>query len=115
MPSKSPENALQHILENIRLARRFVEGMTFDSFRADTRTLYAVARSIEIISEASRRLPAAIKERNPDIPWKEIAGVGNVYRHDYEDVRDQIVWRTVQNSLEPLRAVVEQELKRLKD
>jgi len=43
-------------------------------------------RCLEIISEASRRLPSSLKERHPSIDWKRMAGAGNVYRHDYEDV-----------------------------
>jgi uncharacterized protein with HEPN domain len=41
-----------------------------------------VTRCLEIISEASRRLPESLKARHPEIPWKQIAGAGNVYRHD---------------------------------
>jgi uncharacterized protein with HEPN domain len=51
-----------------------------------------------------------LKARHPDIPWREIAGAGNVYRHDYEDVAANRVWDTVQTALPTLRAVVEQEL-----
>jgi uncharacterized protein with HEPN domain len=41
-----------------------------------------------------------------------MAGAGNVYRHDYEDVAAQYVWDTVQRALPPLRVVIEQELAR---
>jgi uncharacterized protein with HEPN domain len=78
----------------------------------DTRTVYAVTRCLEIISEASRRLPDDLKARHPSIAWRQMAGAGNVYRHDYEDVAAQFVWDTVQRALPPLRAVVEPELAR---
>jgi uncharacterized protein with HEPN domain len=65
---------------------------------------------LEIISEASRRLPDDMKARYPGIAWKQIAAAGNVYRHDYEDVAAQLVWNTVQQALPPLRAVIEAEL-----
>jgi uncharacterized protein with HEPN domain len=74
--------------------------------------VYAVTRCLEIISEASRRLSNGLKTRHPEIPWREIAGAGNVYRHDYEDVVANRVWDTVQSALPTLRAVVEQELAR---
>ncbi len=76
----------------------------------DTRTLYAVTRCLEIISEASRRIPTELKKRYPSIAWKDIAGAGNIYRHDYEDVAAKLVWDTVQLALSPLRDVVEHEL-----
>jgi uncharacterized protein with HEPN domain len=65
---------------------------------------------LEIISEASRRLPDDMKARYPGIAWKQMAAAGNVYRHDYEDVAAQLVWNTVQQALPPLRAVIEAEL-----
>jgi uncharacterized protein with HEPN domain len=60
------------------------------------------ARCLEIISEASRRLPDEIKARYPSIAWKNMAGAGNVYRHDYEDVAAKLVWDTMQLALPPL-------------
>ena len=66
--------------------------------------------ALEIISEASRRLPAEMKARYPAVPWKNMAGAGNVYRHDYEDVAAKLVWDTVQLALPPLRDVVVREM-----
>jgi len=87
-----------------------MEGFTDEAFRADLRTIYAATRCLEIISEASRRLPGEMKARHPLIAWKDIAGAGNVYRHDYEDVVAQHVWDTVRIDLPPLRAAIEGEL-----
>jgi uncharacterized protein with HEPN domain len=67
MPSKTPEVPLRDILDNIRLAQSFVEGFSLRKFRTDTRTIYAVIRCLEIISEASRRLPASLKNRHSEI------------------------------------------------
>ena len=111
MPSKSPEITLREIRDNIRLAQSFVEGFGLRSFRADTRTIYAVTRCLEIISETSRRLPTSLKNRHPTIPWKDIAGAGNVYRHDYEELSIDMIWNTIK-SLPPLSDVVDQELLR---
>jgi uncharacterized protein with HEPN domain len=112
-PSKSPAAALRDILENIKLARSFFAGMSFTDFQADKRTTYATVRCLEIISEASRRLPPDLKARHPEIPWTDMAGAGSVYRHQYDDVRDEMVWVTVQRDLEPLRIAVAQEIERL--
>jgi uncharacterized protein with HEPN domain len=77
---------------------------------ADPRTVYAVTRCLEIISEASRRLPDERKERHPAIAWKQMAGAGNIYRHNYEDVAASYVWTTVRDHLPPPRAAVANEL-----
>lgn len=112
MPSKSADGALRDILHQIDLAMQFVEGFSGGTFKDDVRTVYAVTSCLEIISEASRRLPEELKVRHPAISWKQMAGAGNVYRHDYEDVAAQFVWDTVQRALPPLRVVVELEIAR---
>jgi uncharacterized protein with HEPN domain len=115
MPSDPARTPLRDILHHIDLAEAFAAGFDVVKFRNDLRTVYAVTRCLEIISEASRRLPSSLKERHPSIEWRRMAGAGNVYRHDYEDVAANYVWDTVQISLPPLRAVVEQELRQLGD
>jgi uncharacterized protein with HEPN domain len=101
---------LQDIHHHIVLARKFVEAMSYEDLRDDLRTTYAVIRCLEIVSEASRRLPDELKARHPSIAWKNMAGAGNVYRHDYEDVAVSFVWVVLQDHLPALLAVIEQEL-----
>jgi uncharacterized protein with HEPN domain len=91
--------------------------MDYAAFTADRKTLYAVVRALEIVSEASRRLPAELKERHAEIDWVAVAAAGNIYRHEYEGVDERLIWHTVRNDLEPLRVVAEMELEleRLRD
>ena len=112
MPSDAVSNTLRDIIHHIDLAASFITGYDRASFTDDVRTVYAVTRCLEIISEASRRLPADLKARHPSIAWRQMAGAGNVYRHDYEDVAAQYVWETVQLALPLLRVVIEEELTR---
>lgn len=94
----------------IDLAVRFATDLDYEKFCDDLRTVYPVTRCLEIISEASRRLPGELKARYPAIAWREMAGARNVYRHDYEDVALSYVWTTLRNHLPPLRAVIQHEL-----
>jgi uncharacterized protein with HEPN domain len=112
MPS-DVASVLCDIEHHIQLALQFVAGMDLAAFQEDTRTVYAVTRCLEIVSEASRRLPEEIKIRHAAIPWREIAGAGNVYRHDYEDVAAKMIWDTVQLALPPLHAAIVQEIERI--
>jgi uncharacterized protein with HEPN domain len=82
MPSKlsDPRKRLFHIRDQIHLARTFIAGLDYEAFRDNQLVFYAVTRALEIISEASRRLPADMKARHPNIPWTEMAAAGNVYR-----------------------------------
>ncbi|HEY4987302.1 MAG TPA: HepT-like ribonuclease domain-containing protein [Bradyrhizobium sp.] len=75
-------------------------------FKGDLKTVYAITRCLEVISEASRRLPHDLKARNPAISWKQMAAAGNVYRHDYEHVAAEFVWDTLARALPPLRVVI---------
>ena len=105
-----PHAALLDIRDNIALAKDFTAGMTYEDFAGNTLVFYAVIRCLEIISEASRRLPNELKKRHPTIPWPLIAGAGNVYRHDYEDVQRQLVWGTVVERPTELQHVVDSEI-----
>ena len=110
MLSNRARLALTDIRDNIRLAEQFAAGLLVEALKADRRTFYAVTRCLEIISEAARRLPQSLRNRHPELPWRAIMGAGNIYRHDYDNVAEEIVWRTVQQNLAPLLAAVEREL-----
>ena len=78
MPSKPADTALRDILHHIELATSFSAGFDRTAFGHDLKTVYAVTRCLEIISEASRRLPDDVKARHPTIGWKQMAGAGNI-------------------------------------
>src|SRR5260370_33043132 len=99
MPSKSADTALRDILYHIDLAAHFAAGLDYERFQQDMRTVYAVTRCLEIISEASRRLPEAMKSRHPSIAWRDMAGTCNVYRHDYHDPSARHGWATMSSQL----------------
>ena len=112
MLSNRARLALTDIRDNIRFAEQFAAGFSVEALKGDRRTFYALTRCLEIISEAARRLPQSLRNRYPELPWRAIMGAGNVYRHDYDNVAQEIVWRTVQNNLAPLLEAVESELAR---
>ncbi len=78
MPSKNPAQRLRDILENVAAIGDFTAGMDFDAFQCSRRTIYAVTRALEIISEATRRLPDEMKVRYTGLGWPAIAAAGNV-------------------------------------
>jgi uncharacterized protein with HEPN domain len=100
--------ALFDMRDNIRLCRQFIEGCTPEAFKENRMIFYAVTRALEIVSEASRRLPASLRERHPHLPWRAIMDVGNVYRHAYDNVAEEYVTQ----SLDPLSAVVIEKIER---
>jgi len=80
MPSKNPAQRLSDIIDNIDAIHAFTAKLDLQTFRADQKTVYAVVRALEIISEASRRLPDELHHRHPEIDWAAIAAAENVYR-----------------------------------
>jgi len=113
MLSDRARSALFDIRDNAALARSFVGSLTLTEFVADRKAFYAATRALEIISEAARRLPPELRERHPQLPWRGIMGVGNVLRHNYEEVAEQQIWRTVMEDLPSLEQAVSAELARI--
>src|SRR5713226_7384011 len=72
-------------------------------FRADRDVRQSVERSLEIVSEASRRIPAELQKVRPEIPWRQVADFGNVLRHTYFAVDPDVVWEITTKQLAPLR------------
>lgn len=94
---------LDEIVDTIDEITKALEGKSFEVFSSDWLLRHAVQRGIEIISEAARHLPEDLSSSEPDIPWKQIRGVGSVLRHEYHRVSDRIIWNVVQNELPSLR------------
>lgn len=94
---------VDHMLESIANIEADTLGHDFGTFRKDRRIRQLVERNLEIISEASRRLPQAAKDVEGQIPWRAIAGIGNVIRHDYHDTYPTILWETCAKDLGSLK------------
>ena len=99
--------ALADILSELIAIDAATARRSIDEFRSDWLFRRGVERGIEIISEASRRLPPDIQQTRPEIPWKKIMGIGNVLRHEYHRTVDQVVWRVVTEDPPPLRIAIE--------
>ena len=101
---------LTDIVEAIALIRAEMDGVTLAAFEVDRRKRWVVERGIEIISEASRRLPAVVKARHTAIPWPKVAGIGTILRHEYAQVAYDVLWHVVRDDLPALEMVCHAEL-----
>jgi uncharacterized protein with HEPN domain len=101
---------LVDIVEAIEHIRSEAAGLSLDAFKSDWRKRWLVERGVEVISEASRHLTDELKTRHPEIPWRRIAGVGNVLRHEYDRVAADVMWRLAQDELALLDAACREEL-----
>lgn len=112
MLSEASRRRLLDMRHNLYLVQNWTAGLTVEQFIEDTMRVYAVVRAMEIISEASRGVEAAVKDRHPALEWSAIAAAGNFYRHEYDNVIEKRIWYSATNALPPLLAAVESELAR---
>lgn len=90
------------MLDSIAKCSAYVEDMDAAAFIADTRSIDAVARNLEIIGEAANRMPQDVRAENPLIPWERIGEMRHVLIHEYHSVDPDILYRTVVDELPPL-------------
>jgi uncharacterized protein with HEPN domain len=106
LPFREARLSLQDILDAIGQIKDFTAGMNFEAFRADAKTIAAVERKLLVISEAAIRLGDEAEALCPGLPWRDIRGIGNWLRHQYDAVDAEAVWQTVIDDLPPLQAAV---------
>ncbi|KMO39722.1 hypothetical protein VQ02_09315 [Methylobacterium variabile] len=107
MAPREYRHALDDMLTAIDGILRATAGKDLTDYAGDWLLKHGVQRGIEIISEASRAVPADIQARRPEIPWRKIRGIGNVLRHEYHSLADPIIWGIVVDELPPLRTAVD--------
>ena len=112
---RTPRARLLDMLDAIQGIRSAVAGLDYATYQSGWIVRRAVERGLEIISEASRHVPDHVKAEHPDVPWRQIAGIGNVLRHEYQRVEDRLVWNVVHGHLDTLERAVRAALSNLPD
>ncbi|CCQ75221.1 DUF86 domain-containing protein [Magnetospira sp. QH-2] len=113
MASSSAKDRLQHMLKAMEGIERLTTGKSLTEYQEAPDQAAAVERYLEIISEASRHIPQDRLSEYPDIPWRQVADIGNVLRHAYERLDAKRVWKTVRTDLPPLKNAVQRMLAEL--
>lgn len=101
--SKDPEEYLRHILDECSYIFSVSENLLFEDFVEDETLKRAVVRSLEIIGEATKKIPADFKEKRNSIQWKNMAGMRDRLIHDYMGVNYTIVWDVMKNKIPDMR------------
>jgi len=100
--STSERSALllvQDMLDSIQKIRRYTYGLSQETFQENDLVVDAVVRNLEVIGEAARQIPEAVRERYPTIPWRRVIGLRHVVVHAYFYVDLEIVWKIVAEQL----------------
>jgi len=115
LPFRGPSDAFGDILTSIDRIERFVAGMDFVAFSQDEKTISAVERELQKISEAAIRLGEDALRLCPGPQWRDIRGIGNWLRHQYDRIDLETIWVTFERDLIPLKEEVQQALARTQE
>lgn len=99
---------VRHIKDSIGVIKGGLSGKTLSAVHADRLMWSGFERQLEVISEASRAVPAEWKSAfGPDIDWHGIANLGNLLRHAYHRANVITLWAIYENDLDPLEAAID--------
>src|SRR5258708_23913893 len=90
---------LEDIMEAIARIRSATSGMSIKSIVTDAKTFDAVVRNLEIIGEATKKVPEHLRAENSDIDWKKIASLRDILVHEYFGIDTDIIWDIIQSKL----------------
>jgi uncharacterized protein with HEPN domain len=112
LPSSRVPHRLQDIIDNARAIFGYTEGMDSTAFEENRMVYDAVERCLERISEAFAKLGDMALHLMPDQPWQKIRALGNVLRHEYDEIREDRLFEIVNTDLPGLCAAAEEALGR---
>ncbi len=94
---------LEDIIDSINKIEKYTIGITIEKFKTEDKTADAVIRNFEIIGEAAKKIPDQIKNKYPELPWKEMTGLRNILIHEYFGVDLSVVHKTIKEFLPDLK------------
>ena len=106
MKKREIRDDINDLIEACEDIAEFTKGMSFEDFCSDKKTVKAVIRSLEIIGEASKRMPIELRLDHPDIPWKQMAGMRDKLIHEYFGVDQRMVWQVVEKHISKILILI---------
>lgn len=106
---------LEDMRESMHRILEYTDGLSYEEFKASNLKTDAVIRNLEIIGEASKNVPDRIKQKYPEIPWKQMYGLRNFVVHEYFGIDHENIWKIISDNLpkniQDLEAIIEKENK----
>lgn len=104
--ARDVELILDDILDTIALIDQSLTEKDRSKFDENYMLQLGVQRAIEIISEASKHIPPSLQEQAPDVPWRSIRGMGNILRHEYHRIANDVIWDVIVQDLPVLKSAI---------
>ena len=99
---------IEDIIDAMEKAETAVGNVSYDRFATDFMINFVVIRALEIVGEATKRLPMSLREQYPQIPWKKMAGMRDRIIHGYDHVDMEIVWQVIKQDIPQLKPHLQQ-------
>ena len=110
MSNRDDSLLIADMLESAEKIISYTQGLSFDEFEIDSKTVDAVIRNFEIIGEAANRLGEKFRADNPEIEWDQLRGFRNRIVHEYFGIDLEIVWQIIEDDLDDLIMLLKEKL-----
>jgi len=104
---------IEDVIDALSKIQQFTQGMEYNDFIKDDKTIFAVVRALEVIGEAAKRISRSVKNRYPQIPWKDAAGMRDKLIHEYFGINLKVVWDTIKQDIPALKPLMQKVLEDL--
>ncbi len=105
---------IEDILESIEKIEQFVGDMDFEEFAGDDKTSSAVIRKLEIVGEAAKNVPADVRRKYKQLPWRDMARMRDKVTHAYFGINYKIIWKVIKEKLPEVKPVISKILEDMK-
>jgi uncharacterized protein with HEPN domain len=100
------KSRLEDILKSIQFIEEYSDGISYETFVADTMRYYAIMKNVEIVGESANMLTRDFRETNTELPWREIIGMRNVLVHGYANISNEQLWSAVKDDIPVIKSAV---------
>jgi uncharacterized protein with HEPN domain len=113
MSRRSPALFLNDILASSTKVLEYTAGMDRGQFFQDSKTYDAVLRNLAIIGEAAKNIPDEIRSKHPEVEWKKMAGLRDIFIHNYFGINEEILWDIIINKIPLLKTTLHEIIQNL--